>query len=161
MRAGDLLLYVDSLTSFVALLVWWVCIAALGIVVLWRSTQNPRIVDLRITGVALVLWVGTDVLGAIITRFLLSIFDNILAAVGLYMSFDLIADDLGDMIGGVLVVGMGYGVASALLSVAGGPTNAAPPKPAGAKASAPAAPRIAAGVPGGPPGAPGPPGPPS
>ncbi|MEZ4318466.1 MAG: hypothetical protein R3F61_13220 [Myxococcota bacterium] len=165
MAPGDLLLYVDSVTNGLSTLVAWLTLGLLGVLCVFRSMQNPRIADLRVTGAALLLWVITDFLG-VFTGYFTGFLDGVLGAIGLYMSFDAISVDVGRMIGSVLLFGGGYGIVQSLLSVAGGVPSAAGPAPA-TKASKPAKGGIPAAVPGGPPGAPGappgvpgPPGPP-
>jgi len=153
MVAGDLLLFVDNLTSGLVSLVWSVVLLGVGAFTVFRSTQNPKITDLRLTGGAMLLWVVTDIVGWGLS-FVTGFFDGILANIGLYMSTSAISEDVGSMVGAIIVGMGGVGLVQTLLALAGGPPIATVQP----KAAAPAiksGPPI--GVPGGPPGAPGPP----
>ncbi len=167
----NVLVYAGEITDAFAWFVWAVVLMVLGLFCLWRSTQNDKLTDLRIVGAAMVLWVGTDLIGAAMPL-VSDIIENILGSMGLWMDTSSISGSIGSAVGAVLFGIGAFGMVRVLTTVAGGvqqaPAVAAPqkqpikkkatktpPKQAQAAGGPPGAP--GAPAPGGPPGPPGPP----
>lgn len=163
------LVYAGEVTDAFAWFVWFVVLLVLGLFCLWRSTQNDKLADLRIVGAAMVLWVGTDLLGAA-TPLVSDIIESILGGLGLWMDVQSISGSVGSAVAAVLFGVGGFGLLRVLTTVAGGVQQASAPaavqkqatpkkpvktapKPAQAAGGPPGAPA----APGGPPGPPGPP----
>jgi hypothetical protein len=163
----QVLVYTGEITGAFAWFVWAVVLMILGLFAIWRSTQNERLVDLRIVGAALVIWVGTDLLGAAMPL-VSDLIESVLGGMGLWVDTSRVSGAIGSAIGAVIVGIGGFGAIRVLTAVAGGVTVAPaavpakqPAKKANKAAASPPKQVAAAGGPPGPPGAPsGPPGPP-